>query len=95
MRIMISHDRVASITTLGTDKGKRIEIVLVPKNREYLLSPIYGELCTGVHDTTKPIVRDLPILDARTYLIVPRRNFFVPSAGRPLKTYHGWQSTHA
>lgn len=78
--------RVASTTTKCTDKEKRIEIQLVPKFQEKLLCPTCGERCTGVHDTSKRFVRDLPILDARTDLIVQRRRFLCPECGPVLES---------
>lgn len=78
--------RVASTTTTCTDKEKRIEIQLVPKFQEKLLCPTCGKRCTGVHDTSKRFVRDLPILDARTDLIVQRRRFLCPECGPVLES---------
>jgi transposase len=78
--------RVVSTTTTDTDKVRRIEIELVPKFREKLLCPSCGKQCTGVHDTSKRIVRDLPILDALTYLIVHRRRLFCPHCGPVLES---------
>lgn len=78
--------RVANTTTSGADKQKRIEIQLVPKFQEKLLCPSCGKRCTGVHDTTIRVIRDLPILDARTYLMVQRRRLLCPVCGPVLET---------
>jgi transposase len=86
--------RVANTATIGADKEKRIEIELVPKFREKLLCPACGEHCTGVHDTTKRMVRDLPILDARTYLIVHRRRLLCPQCG-PIIESLPWLAKYA
>lgn len=86
--------RVSSTTTIGTGAEKRIEIELVPKFREQLLCPTCGKQCTGVHETTKRMVRDLPILDARTYLIVHRRRLFCPQCG-PILESLPWLAKHA
>lgn len=73
--------RVARTTTLGTGKAKRTEVVLVPSSTKDLLCPDCGGRCTGVHETTKRRIRDLPILDAQTHLIVHRRRLFCPQCG--------------
>jgi len=38
-----------------------------------------------VHETTDRVVRDLPILDAATYLVVPRRRLACPRCGPKLE----------
>ena len=86
--------RVANTATIGADKEKRIEIELVPKFRDKLLCPACGKHCTGVHDTTKRMVRDLPILDARTYLIVHRRRLLCPQCG-PIIESLPWLAKYA
>ena len=40
-----------------------------------------GEVVTAVHETTERRVRDLPILDAATWLIVPRARLVCPRCG--------------
>lgn len=44
-----------------------------------------GRKVAAVHDTTNRVVRDLPILDAQTYLIVPRRRLACPRCGPKLE----------
>lgn len=78
--------RIAKTTTLGTDKAKRIEVELVPVNNQELLCPCCGGCCTGVHETTKRKIRDLPILDAQTFLIVHRRRLMCPGCGPVLES---------
>ena len=78
--------RVANTTTTGTGTDKRIEIELVPKFQDELLCPACGERCTGIHETTRRIIRDLPILDARTYLNVHRRRLVCPQCGPVLES---------
>ena len=40
-----------------------------------------GELVAEIHETTERRVRDLPILDAATWLIVPRARLECPAVG--------------
>ncbi len=40
-----------------------------------------GEIVAEIHDTTKRRVRDLPILDAETWLVVPRARLQCPRCG--------------
>jgi transposase len=78
--------RVARSTTLVTGINKQIEIELVPLNNQELLCPSCGGRCTGVHETTKRRIRDLPILDHRTFLIVHRRRLLCPQCGPVLES---------
>ncbi|MBJ6751837.1 ISL3 family transposase [Geomonas anaerohicana] len=73
--------RVAKTTSLNIGNQKRIEVELVPLQRKEMLCPACGGQCKGVHETIKRTVRDLPILDAQTYLIVHRRRFLCPQCG--------------
>lgn len=77
--------RVAETRTVESGGHKRIEIELVPLARKEMLCASCGQLCTSVHETTKRVVRDLPILDARTYLIVHRRRILCPQCGPSLE----------
>lgn len=76
--------RVAKTTTFDTGNEKRIEIELIPDSREGLYC-LCGKKCRGIHDTTQRLVRDLPILDAQTYLIVHRRRLLCPRCGPTLE----------
>ena len=44
-----------------------------------------GRRVAGVHDMTARLVRDLPILDAETVLVVPRRRLACPRCGPKLE----------
>jgi len=79
--------RVLKSTTVAFDTGKqkRVEIELVPLPRTQMLCPKCGGRCKAVHETTKRVVRDLPILDAQTYLIVHRRRLLCPDCGPVLE----------
>jgi transposase len=44
-----------------------------------------GRRVASVHDTTSRVVRDLPILDAETHLVVPRRRLACPRCGPKLE----------
>lgn len=84
---VISYDggwegyRVVKTTTLNIGSHKYLQIELIPASPELMLCPECGEQCTGVHETTKRIVRDLPILDARTTLIVHCRRLLCRRCG--------------
>jgi transposase len=78
--------RVVKSTDVDTGHHKRIEIELVPLLVPQMLCPKCGGLCKGVHDTTKRRVRDLPILEAHTHLIVHRRRLFCPDCGPVLES---------
>jgi transposase len=59
-----------------------------------MLCPKCGGLCKGVHETAKRIVRDLPILDVQTYLIVHRRRLLCPDCGPVLENL-SWLGKYA
>lgn len=44
-----------------------------------------GQAVTQVHETTERWIRDLPILDAHTHLLVPRRRVLCPRCGPKLE----------
>lgn len=77
--------RVASTRTLSTDDQKRIEVELMPLAGRDMFCCACGQRCANVHETTKRVVRDLPILDAQTYLIVHRRRLVCPRCGPTLE----------
>lgn len=59
---------------------------------ELLPDPDHRMICSGcgqavrqVHETTERWVRDLPILDAQTHLLVPRRRVLCPRCGPKLE----------
>lgn len=78
--------RVAKSATLAIGNQKRLEVELVPLHRQQMQCPSCGGLCKGVHETVKRTVRDLPILDAQTYLIVHRRRLLCPQCGPILES---------
>ena len=45
-----------------------------------------GEVVAAIHETTERRVRDLPILDAATWLIVPRARLLCPRCGPTVET---------
>src|SRR5690242_19501845 len=73
--------RVARTCSVGSGNQKRLEVELVPQPRATMLCGTCGGHCTKVHETTKRIVRDLPILDSQTHLIVHRRRLLCPQCG--------------
>ncbi|HEY6008710.1 MAG TPA: ISL3 family transposase [Geobacteraceae bacterium] len=77
--------RVAGTRTIGSDDYKRIEVELVPLPQKQMLCSSCGGPCTSVHETTKRVVRDLPILDAQTHLVVHRRRLLCPQCGPTLE----------
>lgn len=78
--------RVVRTTTFGSGNQKRIEVELVALPGPQMLCPKCCARCQGVHETTKRTVRDLPILDAQTHLIVHRRRLFCPNCGPVLES---------
>jgi len=65
------------------DRGRfpRIWIELVPVADGVLRCSGCRETASGVHETTRRVVRDLPLLDADTFLIVHRRRVLCPRCG--------------
>lgn len=77
--------RVAGTKTASSGNQKRVEIELIPLHRNEMICGTCGQVCASVHETTKRIVRDLPILDCHTYLIVHRRRVLCPQCGPALE----------
>ncbi len=77
--------RVAGTRSVGAGNQKRLEIELVPLPRGQMLCGTCGGHCTRVHETTKRTIRDLPILDSQTHLIVHRRRLLCPQCGPVLE----------
>ena len=50
-----------------------------------LVSDGCGGAASDVHEVVWRWIRDLPILDARTWLLVPRRRVACPSCGAKLE----------
>ena len=72
----------------GQEVPSRIRIELSPREDRLGRCSGCGRRVAAVHDTTNRIVRDLPILDAETDLVVPRRRLALPAvraeAGAPV-----------
>lgn len=73
--------QVAETRTLESCGIHRIEIELVPEDSQDLICDGCGRKSKSVHETIRRTVRDLPILDAQTALIVPRRRLLCPNCG--------------
>lgn len=63
----------------------RIQIELSPKQDRAGRCSGCGRRVASVHDTTVRRIRDLPILDAQTLLVVPRRRLNCPRCGPKLE----------
>ena len=66
-------------------KPLRIRIELSPREDKPGRCSGCGRRVAAVHDTTNRIVRDLPILDAETHVVVPRRRLACPRCGPKLE----------
>lgn len=77
--------RVASTRTFELNGARRIEVELVPQKVTDLICSGCGQATDQVHEITNRLVRDLPILDAQTWLIVPRRRLMCPRCGPALE----------
>lgn len=73
--------RVAGTRTIETRGARRIEVELVPQTVTNLICARCGQATDKIHETSKRLVRDLPILDAQTWLIVHRRRLLCPRCG--------------
>lgn len=77
---------VESVLRLPRRKGHaRVRIELVPRVDRPGRCSGCGRRVASVHDTTVRVVRDLPILDAETELVVPRRRLACPRCGPKLE----------
>lgn len=77
--------RVAGTRSIEAGNLKRIEIELVPLTKGKMICGSCGRHSSKVHETTKRVVRDLPILDAQTFLIVHRRRLLCSHCGPVLE----------
>jgi len=74
--------QVASVKIVELAAGHRcMEIELTPQNSRPLVCASCGQRSNRVHETITRHIRDLPILDAQTRLIVPRRRILCPQCG--------------
>ena len=73
------------------EKGSTAEvwIELLPDPRHSMVCGGCGQVVTQVHETTQRWIRDLPILDAQTHLLVHRRRVVCPRCGPKLEAL-GW-----
>jgi transposase len=65
----------------GLGKGVELWIELIPKRKEMMRCSGCDKMVSGVHDLTERFVRDLPVLDATTVLLVHRRRVNCPHCG--------------
>jgi len=73
--------RVVHARSLDAEGNKRLEIELVPEVQSEQCCAGCGQRAERVHETLLRRVRDLPILDAQTELLVPRRRLLCPRCG--------------
>ena len=73
--------------------GEQVLLQLVPRESSGACSGC-GQFVDGVHDYSWRYVRDLPILDARTILVVHRRRMACPACGPKLEAL-GWLHPYA
>jgi transposase len=66
-------------------KSARIRIELTPRKDRLGRCSGCGRRVASVHDTIDRVVRDLPILDAETHVVVPRRRLACPRCGPKLE----------
>jgi transposase len=77
---------VESVRRLPRRKGcARIRIELTPREDRLGRCSGCGRRVASIHDTTQRVVRDLPILDAETHVVVPRRRLLCPRCGPKLE----------
>ena len=81
--------RVANTRTIELNGERRIEVELVPQQAKDLICSGCGQATDQVHEITKRTIRDLPILDAQTWLIVHRRRLRCPHCG-PAVEHLSW-----
>lgn len=79
--------RVAAIRRLPrrADRPPRVRIELTPRHDWIGRCTGCGRKVASVHETGFRVVRDMPILDAQTYLVVPRRRLACPRCGPKLE----------
>ncbi|HKL27133.1 MAG TPA: helix-turn-helix domain-containing protein, partial [Desulfuromonadales bacterium] len=73
--------RVVTARRLEADGIKRLEVQLAPIEDRSPCCAGCGLTVRRVHETIIRKVRDLPILDAQTWLLVPRRRLLCPHCG--------------
>jgi transposase len=73
--------RVVATCCLEVGVTKRLEVQLAPAEGLPPCCAGCGQTVTRIHETITRKVRDLPILDAQTWLLVPRRRLLCPHCG--------------
>jgi transposase len=76
------------------DGPSNVLVELLPDPDRVLICSGCGGVADGVHDTTERWVRDLPMFDARTHLLVHRCRVRCPRCGPKLEALT-WLSPHA
>ena len=84
------------VETVERHAGERPEVWIYLGHRPgtTLVCDGCGERCERVHDVARRMIRDLPILDAVTWLSVPRRRVACPRCGPKLERL-AWLDRHA
>lgn len=77
--------RVVATRSLEVGVTKRLEVQLAPAEDLPSCCAGCGRTVTRIHETITRKVRDLPILDAQTWLLVPRRRLLCPHCGPGLE----------
>ena len=72
----------------------QVWIELVPRRDRPMICSGCGRTVQEVHETTARWVRDLPILDAETHLLVHRRRVWCPVCGLKEDLKHLWDYRH-
>jgi transposase len=77
--------RVVATRRLKVGGSKRLEVQLAPAENLTACCSGCGRAVTRIHETIIRTVRDLPILDAQTWLLVPRRRLLCSHCGPSLE----------
>lgn len=77
--------RVVATRSFEVGVTKRLEVQLAPTEGLPSCCAGCGRTVTRIHETITRKVRDLPILDAQTWLLVPRRRLLCPNCGPSLE----------
>jgi transposase len=78
--------QIESVRRLSPRKGRaEVQIELSPREDRPGRCGQCGRRVSSIHDVSRRTVRDLPILDAQTLLIVPRRRLDCPRCGPKLE----------
>lgn len=89
--------RVGTVQRFEADEGRdrpQLWLELLPLKRRRMRCSECGQLVSSVHDHVERWVRDLPVLDATTHLLVVRRRVLCPTCGPKLE-YLPWLERYA